>query len=64
MSASRGETSSYYQDDFNLTCYIHVLDENKGGLVLNQFMGTSYVLRAGTVDQSRYICNERLSPGC
>ena len=64
MPASRGETSSYYQDDFNLTGYIPVLDGNKGVLVLNQFVGTSHVRRAGTVDRSRYVCNESQSPGC
>ena len=64
MPASREENSSYYQDDFNLTGYIPVLDQNKGVLVLNQFVGTSHVRRAGTVNRSRYICNESLNPGC
>ena len=32
MTASRGETSSYYQDDFNLTGYIPLLDENSAVL--------------------------------
>ena len=55
MPASRGETSSYYQDDFNLTGYIPLLDENRAVLVLNQFVGTSYVRKAGVVNSDNYI---------
>ena len=64
MPASRGETSSYYQDDFNLTGYIPLLDENRAVLVLNQFVGTSHVRKAGVVNSDNYICNESVVPGC
>ena len=64
MPASRGETSSYYQDDFNLTGYIPLLDENRAVLVLNQFVGTSHVRKAGVVNSDNYICNESVAPGC
>ena len=50
MPASRGETSSYHQDDFNLTGYIPLLDEKRAVLVLNQFVGTSHVRKAGVVN--------------
>ena len=63
MPASRGGTSSYYQDDFNLTRYI-LLDENRAVLVLNQFVGTSHVRKAGVVNSDNYICNESVAPGC
>ena len=62
--ASLGETSSYYQDDFNLTGYIQLLDENLTVLVLNQFVGTSHVRKAGVVNSDNYICNESVVPGC
>ena len=64
MPASRGETSSYYQDDFNLTGYIPLLDENRAVLVPNQFVGTSHVRKAGVVNSDNYICNESVAPGC
>ena len=64
MPASRGENSSFYQDDFNLTGYIPLLENNQGVLVLNQFVGTSHVRKAGTVNRDNYLCNESLSPGC
>ena len=64
MPASRGETSSYYQDDFNLTGYIPLLDENRAVLVLNQFVGTSHVRKAGVVNSDNYICNESVAPEC
>ena len=64
MPASRGENSSYYQDDFNLTGYIPLLDENRAVLVLNQFVGTSHVRKAGVVKSDNYICNESVAPGC
>lgn len=50
MPASRGENSSFYQDDYNITGFIPVLAQNKGVLVLNQFFGTSTVRVSGTVD--------------
>ena len=64
MPASRGETSSYYQDDFNLMGYIPLLDENRAFLVLNQFIGTSNVRKAGVVNLDNYICNESMVSGC
>ena len=33
-------------------------------LVLNQFVGTSNVRKAGTVNRDNYLCNESLSQGC
>jgi len=61
MPASRGEISSYYQTDFNLTGYISLLDENRVVLVLNQFVGTSNVRKAGVVNSDNYICNQSMA---
>ena len=36
--SSRAGNSEYYQEDYNLTGYIPVLAEDKGVLVLNQFL--------------------------
>ncbi len=62
--SSREGNSEYYQEDFNLSGYIPVLSEKKGVLVLNQFFGSSTVIKKGTVDQSLYVCNNTLKPGC
>ena len=62
--SSRAGNSEYYQEDYNLTGYIPVLAEDKGVLVLNQFFGSSTVLKKGTVDQSLYICDDIAKPGC
>ncbi len=62
--SSRAGNSEYYQEDYNLTGYIPVLAEDKGVLVLNQFFGSSTVLKKGTVDQSLYICDNTAKPGC
>ena len=64
MPASRGENSSFYQDDYNITGFIPVLAQTKGVLVLNQFFGTSTVRVSGTVDQSRYQCPAGAAAGC
>ena len=62
--SSREGNSEYYQEDFNLSGYIPVLSENKGVLVLNQFFGSSTVLKKGTVDQSQFVCDNTAKPGC
>ena len=62
--SSREGNSKYYQEDFNLSGYIPVLAENKGILVLNQFFGSSTVLKKGTVDQSQFVCDNTAKPGC
>jgi len=62
--SSREGNSEYYQEDFNLSGYIPVLSENKGVLVLNQFFGSSTVLKKGTVDQSQFVCDNTVKPGC
>ena len=62
--STRAGNSEYYQEDFNLTGYIPVLDENKGVLVLNQFFGSSTVLQKGTVDRSQFVCDSTAKPGC
>ena len=61
--SSREGNSEYYQEDFNLSGYIPVLSENKGVLVLNQFFGSSTVLKKGTVDQSQFVCVNTAKPG-
>jgi len=55
MPASKGETSYYFQDDFNLTGCIPLLDENHAVLALNQFVGTFLVRKAGVVNSDNYI---------
>jgi len=62
--STRSGNSEYYQEDFNLTGYIPVLSGNKGVLVLNQFFGSSTVLKKGTVDKSQFVCDETKLPGC
>ena len=62
--SSREGNSEYFQEDYNLSGYIPVLADGKGVLVLNQFFGSSTVLKKGTVDQSRYVCDNTLKPGC
>jgi len=62
--SSRAGNSEYFQEDYNLSGYIPVLAEGKGVLVLNQFFGSSTVIKKGTVDQSLYVCNNTLKPGC
>ena len=62
--SSRAGNSEYYQEDYNLTGYIPVIAENKGVLVLNQFFGSSTVIKKGTIDQSQYVCNNSARPGC
>ena len=62
--SSRAGNSEYYQEDYNLTGYIPVLDEGKGVLVLNQFYGSSTVIKKGTIDQSQFFCNNIEAPGC
>ena len=62
--SSREGNSEYYQEDFNLSGYIPVLSKNKGVLVLNQFFGSSTVLKKGTVDQSQFVCDNTAKPGC
>ena len=62
--SSREGNSEYYQEDLNLSGYIPVLSENKGVLVLNQFFGSSTVLKKGTVDQSQFVCDNTAKPGC
>ena len=62
--SSRAGNSEYFQEDYNLSGYIPVLAEGKGVLVLNQFFGSSTVIKQGTVDQSLYVCNNTLKPGC
>ncbi len=62
--SSRVGNSEYFQEDYNLSGYIPVLAEGKGVLVLNQFFGSSTVIKKGTVDQSLYVCNNTLKPGC
>ena len=64
MPNTRGENSSYYQDDFNITGYIPLRENNNGILVLNQFIGTSNVRKKGTINRDNYKCNENLRPGC
>ena len=64
IPALRGETSSYYQDDLNLTGYIPLLDENPTVLVLNKFIGTSNVRKGRVVNSDNKICNESVAPGC
>tara|TARA_B100000945_G_C20393581_1_gene603630 strand:- start:22 stop:1275 length:1254 start_codon:yes stop_codon:yes gene_type:complete len=62
--STRSGNSEYYQEDFNLTGYIPVLDKKKGVLVLNQFFGSSTVLKKGTVDLSQFVCDNTANPGC
>ncbi|MEE3265653.1 MAG: hypothetical protein VX221_02630 [SAR324 cluster bacterium] len=62
--SSRAGNSEYFQEDYNLSGYIPGLAERKGVLVLNQFFGSSTVIKKGTVDQSLYVCNNTLKPGC
>ena len=62
--SSRAGNSEYFQEDYNLSGYIPVLAEGKGVLVLNQFFGSSTVIKKGKVDQSLYVCNNTLKPGC
>ena len=62
--SSREGNSEYYQEDFNLSGYIPVLSENKGVLVLNQFFGSSTVLKKGTVEKSQFVCDNTAKPGC
>ena len=62
--SSRAGNSEYFQEDYNLSAYIPVLAEGKGVLVLNQFFGSSTVIKKGTVDQSLYVCNDTIKPGC
>jgi hypothetical protein len=62
--SSRAGNSEYFQEDYNLSGYIPVLAEGKGVLVLNQFYGSSTVIKKGTIDQSQFFCNNIEAPGC
>ncbi len=62
--SSRAGNSEYYQEDYNLSGYIPILAEGKGVLVLNQFFGSSTVIKKGTVDQGQFVCDNVLKPGC
>ncbi|MDG1486718.1 MAG: BamA/TamA family outer membrane protein, partial [SAR324 cluster bacterium] len=62
--SSRAGNSEYFQEDYNLSGYIPVLAEGKGVLVLNQFYGSSTVIKKGTVDKSLYVCDNVFNPGC
>ena len=62
--SSRAGNSEYFQEDYNLSGYIPVLSEGKGVLVLNQFYGSSTVIKKGTIDQSQFFCNNIEAPGC
>ena len=62
--SSRAGNSKYYQEDYNLTGFIPVISENRGVLVLNQFFGSSTVLKKGTIDRSQYVCDNSAKPGC
>ena len=62
--SSRAGNSEYFQEDYNLSGYIPVLAEGKGVLVLNQFYGSSTVIKKGTIDQSQFVCNNIEAPGC
>ncbi len=64
MPASREGNSAFYQEDYNLTAFIPVLEDNKGVLVLNQFYGSSTVTQKGTVDQSQFVCPPGTPAGC
>ena len=61
--SSRAGNSEYFQEDYNLSGYIPVLAEGKGVLVLNQFYGSSTVIKKGTIDQSQFVCNNIEAPG-
>jgi hypothetical protein len=62
--SSRAGNSEYFQEDYNLSAYIPVLAEGKGVLVLNQFYGSSTVIKKGTIDQNQFLCNNIEVPGC
>ncbi|MBC8220514.1 MAG: BamA/TamA family outer membrane protein [Proteobacteria bacterium] len=62
--STRSGNSEYFQEDYNLSGYIPVLAEGKGVLVLNQFFGSSTVIKKGTIDQSQFVCDNVLKPGC
>jgi hypothetical protein len=62
--SSRAGNSEYFQEDYNLSGYIPILAEGKGVLVLNQFFGSSTVIKKGTIDQSQFVCDNTLKPGC
>ena len=52
-----GESTAYYQQNYNLAGYIPFINK-KLVLVLNQFYSTSNVTSNGTVDPNNYDCNE------
>ena len=43
--SSRAGNSEYFQEDYNISGYLPILDEGKGVLVLNQFFGSSTVIK-------------------
>ena len=62
--SSRAGNSEYFQEDYNISGYLPILDEGKGVLVLNQFFGSSTVIKKGKVDRSQFVCDNSLKPGC
>ncbi len=62
--SSRVGNSEYFQEDYNFSGYIPVLNKGKGTLVLNQFFGSSTVIKKGTVDRGQFVCNNALNQGC
>ncbi|MGK5093036.1 hypothetical protein WDW89_13595 [Deltaproteobacteria bacterium TL4] len=64
MPASRDANSAFYQEDYNLTAFIPVLDDKKGILVLNQFYGSSTVTKKGKIDRDNFTCPLDAPPSC
>ena len=62
--SARSGNSEYYQEDYNLSAYIPILDKGKGVLVLNQFFGSSTIIKKAELDKTQYQCVNPFNVDC